>query len=97
MIRFISERRPLLLGLLLTLGACTTRLPAPVPACVAPPPPTAEVERAQLSLTASALQLNPYTDAATRADPYPCARAVSEAQQHHTPLPRCYYIPMGLQ
>jgi len=52
---------------------------------------------AWVSLIADALQLNPYTDPATRADPYPCARATYAAQQQNTPLPRCYYVPMSLR
>ena len=48
---------------------------------------------AVVSMIADGLQLNPYTDPQTRADPYPCARATYAAQQQHTPLPRCYYAP----
>jgi hypothetical protein len=86
--------RLLLLGALLAGAACTPMGP-PLnlnPYAFSSP---AQNEAAWVGMIATGLQLNPAADPATRADPYPCARATYRAQQTGTPLPRCYYLPTG--
>lgn len=87
--------RWLICAALLVCAACGPRVypAAPTPYPVATP---AENEAAVVHMIAEGLQLNPATDPATRADPYPCARATYAAEQQHTPLPRCYYLPTGV-
>jgi len=80
-----------------TLLACTACAPRP-PAVQLNPAAcstSADSAAALIHMIAEGLQLNAATDPHTRADPYPCARATYAAQQNHTPLPRCYYLPMG--
>jgi hypothetical protein len=93
--RFVSDPRWLLLIALLAAPACTRRVLPLVnlnPYAFSSP---AESEAAWVNIIATGLQLNPATDPVTRADPYPCARATYAAQQRHTPLPPCYYLPTG--
>jgi len=90
MTRVIPDTKRLLLAALLACTACT-RPPAP-PVVF---PSAAEGAAIWVDTIATGLQLNPATDPATRADPYPCARATYAAQQARTPLPRCYYVPTG--
>jgi hypothetical protein len=84
----------ILLGALLACAACTPMGPPLVlnPYAFSSP---AESEAATVHMIATGLQLNPATDPATRADPYPCARATYRAEHTGTPLPRCYYLPTG--
>jgi len=87
-------KRLILAGLL----ACTACAPQALPPLERPPVAVAAPaprESGWVDAIATALQLNPAADPKTRADPYPCARAAYAAQQGHTPLPRCYYQPMG--
>jgi hypothetical protein len=97
MTRIGFDLRQLLLGALLACAACAPtvapHVQAPPPVCV-PPEPTDNV---WIGMIAEGLQLNPYTDAATRANPYPCARAAYQAEHMRTPLPRCYYVPTSMQ
>jgi hypothetical protein len=83
-----------MLGALLACAACTPGGPTVNlnPYAFATP---AQTEAAWIGLIAQGLQLNPAADPATRADPYPCARATYAAQQRQTPLPPCYYVPTG--
>lgn len=95
MTRIVSDTmRWLMLGALLACAACTPGGPTVNlnPYAFATP---AQTEAAWIGLIAQGLQLNPAADPATRADPYPCARATYAAQQRQTPLPPCYYVPTG--
>jgi len=67
----------------------------PVTYAAAPAPEDSPITG--IGAIAQILQLNPYTDPKTRADPLPCARAAFYAERDHTPLPRCYYVPMSLR
>jgi len=60
-----------------------------------PVAPVAEGDPSGVNDIAVTLQLNARTDPATRADPYPCARAAYYALQNHWALPRCYYMALG--
>jgi hypothetical protein len=88
--------RRLIVAALLAATACGPRVLPQVqrnPYAFSSP---ADSEAAWVAIIAEGLQLNPATDPATRADPFPCARATYAAQHNHTPLPRCYYVPTGL-
>lgn len=99
MTRLIPDPRRLLFVTLFVAAACTRRvLPTVNPVYMqAPVAPVAQGDSPWVSVIAEGLQLNPYTDPKTRADPYPCARAAYAARENDTPLPRCYYVPVSLQ
>jgi len=86
--------RPLLLVGLLAAAACM-RAPAPPVEPASSPAPVAVGDPSGVNDIAVTLQLTARTDPATRADPYPCARAAYYALQNHWALPRCYYMALG--
>jgi len=97
MTRLICDPRRLLFVTLLVAAACTRRvLPTVNPVYMqAPVAPVVQGDPSGVNDIAVVLQLSARADPATRANPYPCARATYAAQHNHTPLPPCYYIPMG--
>jgi len=103
MTRVIPDTRRLLLVALLGAAACATRpqwTPEMAAAAAANARWQAEQqetanETSSVNTTARILQLSANVDPATRANPYPCARAVYAAERNHTALPPCYYLPMG--
>ena len=88
-------RRAILVLLAALAGACSP--PRPDPAALAAQAATAEAWRAwnaqqELAGAAGFLQTNPFVDAAVRANPWPCARAIIAAGGLLAPGPQppCY-------
>src|SRR5262245_46385303 len=99
MTRLIRDPRRLLCVTLFVAAACTRPQMTPEMAAAAAANARWQAEQqeaaneaASVNMTARILQLSANVDPATRANPYPCARAVYAAEHNHTALPPCYYL-----